>query len=226
VLLLDSEHVFEAGQQAARSGLSLAVHAIGDRANHEILNGYALLRRFEAQNHLPRLRHRIEHVQLLHPDDISRLAELDIIASVQPVHAISDIDIANRHWGSRSQYAYANKTLLDANTRLVFGSDAPVETPNPFLGLHAAVNRTRPSGYPGREGWHPEQRLSLEQALAAFTTGPAFAAGLEDRLGQLSPGFFADLIVLDDDPFAVPPENLHQCAPVATMVAGKWVWRQ
>ena len=89
-----------------------------------------------------------------------------------------------------------------------------------------AVNRTRPSGYPGREGWHPEQRLSLEQALAAFTTGPAFAAGLEDRLGQLSPGFFADLIVLDDDPFAVPPENLHQCAPVATMVAGKWVWRQ
>lgn len=226
VLLLDSEQVFEAGQQAAQSGLSLAVHAIGDRANHEILNGYALLRRFEAQNNLPRLRHRIEHGQLLHPDDLSRLAELDVIASVQPVHTISDIDIANRHWGSRSRYAYAYKTLLDANTRLAFGSDAPVETPNPFLGLHAAVNRTRPSGYPGHEGWHPEQRLSLEQALAAFTTGPAFAAGLEDRLGQLSPGYFADLIVLEDDPFATPPENLHQCGPAATMVAGKWVWRQ
>lgn len=225
VLQLNAEQVFEAGRQAAQSGLSLAVHAIGDRANHEILNGYALLRRFESQNNLPRLRHRIEHVQLLHPDDLTRLAELDVIASVQPVHAISDIDIANRHWGSRSRYAYAYKSLLDANTRLAFGSDAPVETPNPFLGLHAAVNRARPSGYPGREGWHPEQRLSLEQALAGFTTGPAFAAGLEDRLGRLQPGYFADLIVLDGDPFALPLENLHQYAPAATMVAGQWVWR-
>lgn len=225
VLLLDAEHVFETGQRAAQSGLSLAIHAIGDRANHEILNGYAMLRSFEMQNNLPRLRHRIEHVQLLHPDDLHRLADLAVIASVQPIHAISDMDIADRHWGNRSRFAYAYKTLLDANTKLAFGSDAPVETPNPFLGMHAAVNRTRPSGYPGSMGWYPEQRISLLQALAAYTTGPAFAAGLENSLGQLQPGYYADLIVLDADPFEMQSNEIQMLAPIATMVAGKWVWR-
>lgn len=225
VLLLDGEHIFETGQKAAGSGLSLAVHAIGDRANHEMLAGYAMLRAFEAQNRLPHLRHRIEHVQLLHPDDLRRLSELDIIASVQPIHAISDIDIANRHWSDRSQYAYAFRALLEAGTKLAFGSDAPVESPNPFIGLHAAVNRTRPNGYPQPQGWYPEQRISLDQALAGYTTGPAFAAGLENRLGQLRPGYYADLIVLPVDPFDVPPETLHSLQPGAAMVAGEWVWR-
>lgn len=225
VLLLDGEHIFETGQKAAGSGLSLAVHAIGDRANHEMLAGYAMLRAFEAQNRLPHLRHRIEHVQLLHADDLRRLSDLDIIASVQPIHAISDIDIANRHWGDRSQYAYPFHALLEAGTKIAFGSDAPVESPNPFIGLHAAVNRTRPNGYPQPQGWHPEQRISLDQALAGYTTGPAFAAGLENRLGQLRPGYYADLIVLPVDPFDIPPDTLHSLQPGAAMVAGEWVWR-
>lgn len=223
-LLLDAEQIAETGQKAAQGGLSLAIHAIGDRANHEVLNAYAQLRRFENDRRLPHLRHRIEHVQILHPDDIRRLAQLDVIASVQPIHATSDMLIADRFWGKRSSGAYAFRSLLDAHTRVAFGSDAPVELPNPFLGLHAAVTRRRPNGQPGSEGWFPEQRLTLAEALAGFTSGPAFAAGWENRLGQLAPGFYADLIVFDTDPFTAPANELFAVRPTATMVAGRWVW--
>lgn len=225
VLLLNQGDILEIGQQAARSGLSLAVHAIGDRANHEMINGFALLRNFEEQNQFPHLRHRIEHVQVLLPEDLHRLAELDIIASMQPIHATSDMDTADHYWGSRSRYAYAFHSLLDASTKMAFGSDAPVESPNPFLGMHAAVTRMRPSGYPGGQGWYPEQRITLEQALAGYTTGPAFAAGLERVHGQLMPGFYADMIILAEDPFTLMPESIYQLQPVATMVSGEWVWR-
>jgi predicted amidohydrolase YtcJ len=226
ILMLDNEEVFEHGQAATSNGLSMAIHAIGDRANHEVLLGYAQLRGFERQNGLPALRHRIEHVQVLHADDASRLAELGIIASVQPIHATSDMHTADRHWGKRSEGAYAFHSLLDQQTRLCFGSDAPVESPNPFLGLHAAVTRRRPDGSPAVDGWYPSQRLSLKQALHGFTEGAAFAAGLEDRLGLLAPGYFADLIVLEHDPFERPPDELHSVQPVATMVGGEWVWSE
>jgi predicted amidohydrolase YtcJ len=225
MLFLDSEQVFEYGQEAARSGIGLSIHAIGDRANHEVLNGYAHLRQYETQNHLPHLRHRIEHVQILHPEDLARLAALDVIASVQPIHATSDMYMADSFWGSRSAGAYAYRSLLDQGTHLAFGSDAPVENPNPFSGMHAAVTRTRWSGEPAPEGWYPQQRLTLEQALHAYTTGPAYAAGLETRLGQLAPGSLADLIVLPVDPYQVSPSDLHRIVPEATMVSGQWVWQ-
>lgn len=225
VLLLNQTDIFEIGQQASQSGLSLAIHAIGDRANHEMINGFASLRAYEEQYHLPHLRHRIEHVQVLRQEDLHRLAELDIIASMQPIHATSDMDTADHHWGIRSRYAYAFHSLLDVGTKVAFGSDAPVESPNPFLGMHAAVTRKRTSGYPGGLGWYPEQRISLDQALAGYTTGPAFAAGLERVHGQLMPGFFADLIVLAEDPFTLAPESIYQLQPVATMISGVWVWR-
>ncbi|HWQ05044.1 MAG TPA: amidohydrolase [Longilinea sp.] len=225
VLLLNRHNILETGQQAAKSGLSLAVHAIGDRANHEIINGFALLRDFEEQNHLPRLRHRIEHVQVLLLEDLHRLAELDIIASMQPIHATSDMDTADHYWGTRSQYAYAFNSLMDFGTKMAFGSDAPVESPNPFLGLHAAVTRKRTSGYPGGQGWYPEQRISLEKAMAGYTTGPAFAAGLEQVHGQIRTGFIADLIVLEEDPFGLAPDSIYSVQPIATMVSGEWVWR-
>lgn len=224
-LLMDSEQVFEAGQKAAAAGLSMAIHAIGDRANHEVLEGYAQLRQFEAQNGIPERRHRIEHVQILHEQDMNRLFELKVIASVQPIHATSDMEMADRYWGHRSSGAYAFNSLLRSGARLAFGSDAPVESPNPFLGLHAAVTRQRPNGEPGEMGWYPEQRLELFQALQAYTTGPAFAAGTEDRQGKLVPGYFADLILLETDPFTLPPRLLHAVKPLATMVAGEWVWQ-
>ncbi len=226
ILLLDSEQILEAGQQAAQSGLSLAIHAIGDRANHEVLNAYAQLRQHETEAHLPHLRHRIEHVQILHPQDYRRLADLGIIASVQPIHATSDMLMSDRFWGKRSAGAYAYGTLKRAGSSLAFGSDAPVEQPNPFWGLHAAVTRRRQDGSPHPEGWYPDQRLSLMDALSGFTTGAAFASYQENFLGQLSPGYLADMILLAEDPFESPLDEIFRLQPIATMVAGNWVWER
>jgi predicted amidohydrolase YtcJ len=225
MLIWDAEKLFEFGRQAAGYGFSLAVHAIGDRAIHEVLDGFARLRDYERLHGLPALRHRMEHVQTIHPQDAGRLAELGIIASMQPLHAPSDMFMADRLLGGRAALSYAWRTQLECGARLAFGSDAPVEHPNPFHGLHAAVTRRRADGSPGPDGWFPEQRLTFSSALEGFTSGPAYAAGMEDRLGRLSAGFLADLIVVETDPFTCDPAELYTIQPVATMVAGEWVWR-
>jgi len=224
ILNMDAEELFETGRQAVEGGLSMAVHAIGDRANHEVLDAYEQLRRFERDRNLPPLRHRIEHVQVLYPDDNGRLADLDIIASMQPIHATSDMHMADQYWGERAAFSYAWNIQLKNGARLAFGSDAPVESPNPFLGLHAAVTRQRADGSPGSDGWYPEQRLSMQQALEGFTLGPAYAAGMESRLGKLAPGYLADLIVLPQDLFTTPPSDLLEMESLGTMLGGEWVW--
>jgi predicted amidohydrolase YtcJ len=225
ILNMDGEELFEHGRQAADVGLSIAVHAIGDRAVHEVLDGFEQLRGYEQEHGFPALRHRIEHVQVIHPDDASRLGKMNIIASMQPIHATSDMLAADRYWGERARLAYAWRTQLDAGTLLAFGSDAPVESPNPFWGLYAAMTRRRADGTPGPDGWYPEQRLSFREALEGFTVGAAYVAGLEDRLGRLSPGYYADLIVLEGDPFMAPAESIYATQPGATMVGGEWVWQ-
>lgn len=231
MLFKDAEELFEHGRLAVENGLSLAVHAIGDRANHEVLKAFANLRNQGkwgiSQKPLPPgmdLRHRIEHVQLVHPDDAALLAELGLVASMQPIHATSDMETADRYWGPRTAFSYAFQTQLSHGAILAFGSDAPVESPNPFWGLHAAVTRRRSDGSPGPQGWHPEQRLSVAQALRAYTLGAAYAAGWEQRLGKLAPGYLADLLVLEDDPFNCQPECLREIRPLATMVGGEWVF--
>ncbi len=225
ILNMDAEHLFEIGCQAASSGLGLAVHAIGDRANHEVLNGLEQLRGYERENQLPAGRHRIEHVQVLHPEDAGRLAALDVTASMQPIHEPSDMYMADQYWGERTRLAYAWRTQIEHGARLAFGSDAPVETPNPFRGLHAAVTRQRLDGSPGPDGWHPEQRLSLLEAWNGFTAGPAYLAGMEKQAGRLAAGWLADLIVLERDPFACLPQDLAAMRPEATMAGGQWVWQ-
>jgi len=226
ILNMDAEELFEQGRRAVEVGLSMAVHAIGDRANHEVLDAYEQLRRFERDRGLPPLKHRIEHVQVIHPDDAARLAELDIIASMQPIHATSDMQMADRYWGERAALSYAWRTQLQSGAHLSFGSDAPVESPNPFLGLHAAVTRQRADGSPSPEGWHPQERLSLKEAIAAYTLGPAYVTGMETRLGMLSPGYLADLIVLPEDPFELAPSNLLEMSTTGTMLGGEWVWQE
>jgi predicted amidohydrolase YtcJ len=229
MLLLDSEALSEHGRLAVANGLSLAVHAIGDRAIHEVLDAFANLRAYEREKNVgsnPPLRHRIEHVQVIHPDDAHRLGELGIIASMQPIHAPSDMLMADRYWGKRAALSYAWRTQKEYGAVLAFGSDAPVESPNPFWGIHAAVTRQRLDGSPGKDGWYPEQRLTILEAIQGFTTGAAFAAGMEDRLGQLSPGFYADLIVLNENPFTCSTEFIPEIKPLATMVNGEWVFRQ
>jgi predicted amidohydrolase YtcJ len=220
---MDGEQLFEFARRAADVGLGMTVHAIGDRANHEVLNAYEQLRAYETEKGLPHLRHRIEHVQVLHPDDAPRLAKLDVIASMQPIHATSDMRMADTYWGERTSLAYALKTQLDAGAHMAFGSDAPVETPNPFRGIHAALTRRRADGSPGPAGWHPEQRLSLQQAIEGFTIGAAYAAYSENRQGRLARGMLADLIVLKNDPFTCDPDEVKDIKSSATMVAGEWV---
>ncbi len=227
IQMLEEEDILQFSLKAAEHGLSMAIHAIGDRANRTVLNAFQRVREQEEKRDLPSLRHRIEHVQLLHPQDVGRLAELKIIASMQPIHATSDMDTAQQYWGERSRYAYAWRSLLDHGTRLAFGSDAPVEVPNPFLGLYAAVSRRKPNGDTGGgEGWVPQQRISLMEALQAYTTGPAYAAGREDQQGKLMPGYWADCIVLEEDPFSTLAAQLPDMQPVRTMVNGEWVWHR
>jgi predicted amidohydrolase YtcJ len=226
ILNMDGEELFEYGRKAAQVGLGLTVHAIGDRANHEVLDAYEQLRSYEKEYNLPALRHRIEHVQVIHPDDAARLGKMNIIASMQPIHATSDMLMADAFWGERSRLAYAWRTQLENGARLALGSDAPVESPNPFLGLHAAMTRRRADGAPSIHGWYPEQRLTLAEAWEGFTLGPAYAANMENRLGRLAPGYLADLIVLDasQDPFTCQPDDLLEMQSSATMVGGEWVY--
>ena len=214
--------------RANAAGIACAVHAIGDAACHMVLNA------FEKSAHaapgpgagggLRGLRNRIEHVQLLHPDDLGRLARLGIVASMQPLHATSDMLIAERYWGARCAGAYAWKSLLDEGTALAFGSDCPVEIPDPLAGIHAAVTRRRADGSPGPGGWRPEQRLSVEQAVGAYTMGAAYAAGREEELGSIAPGKLADLTVLDRDIFSIDPQEIRNTKVSATMVGGRLVW--
>jgi len=225
MLLLDREAVFAIGCQAGEAGIALAVHAIGDRAVHEVLRGLARLREHERASGWPARRHRIEHLQTIHPADLGRLAELGVIASMQPVHAVSDMQMAESYLGERCAYSYAARLQLEHGAVLAFGSDAPVEVPDPFLGLHAAVTRRRLDGSPGAAGWHPELRMEAGRALEAFTLGPAYAAGVEERLGRLAVGCLADLIVLAQDPLSCDPDQLHRIRPQATMLDGEWVWQ-
>jgi predicted amidohydrolase YtcJ len=144
---------------------------------------------------------------------------------MQPLHATSDMTMVDQYWGERAALSYAWNTQLQKGVELAFGSDAPVDSPNPFLGLHAAVTRQRADGSPGPEGWYPEQRLSIQRAIEGYTLGPAYAAGTEDRSGKLAPGYLADMILLEQDPFVIPPTDLPEIVPKGTMVGGEWVWR-
>lgn len=209
---------------ASAAGLPSTIHAIGDRAVCEVLNVYETVRREEAaRGEAPETRrHRIEHVQIIHPSDVHRLAELKIIASMQPIHATSDYRMADRYWGERSKLAYNARVQIDQGVVVAFGSDSPVEQFDPFEGIYAAVTRCRADGTPGPEGWYPEARLTVEEALRGFTQGPAYAAGMENRLGKLAPGYLADLVVLDQDLYNIPPEQIRDIQVEATMVDGAW----
>jgi predicted amidohydrolase YtcJ len=202
-------------REGARAGFPIAVHAIGDLANREALDAFEATR--EAWQPLG-LRQRIEHAQLLAPEDVPRFAELGIAASVQFSHAPSDRDLADRFWGGLESEPYAFRSLLDSGAVLVNGSDAPIEELDPLLGIRAGVARTLDE----RKAWHPEQALTVEQALHATTVAPAWLARDERRRGKLVPGYLADLVVLDRDPLACEPEELAEVQVVATMLGGAW----
>ncbi len=295
ILTMGPEELQNIAQRAIAGRVALAIHAIGDRANALTLD--ALEAATQGAPHFPNLvasaareqpggRNRIEHVQLITPEDQRRLARLGVVASMQPIHAPHDSVMAERYWGGRVAHAYAWRSLLDAGAVLAFGSDAPVEPFNPLLGLYAAITRrqeprsgdprltlksgdlrptleprsgdlrlTLKSGdprltlkeprsgdprltsksRPTLKGWHEEQRLTLEEAIRAYTWGPAYAVAMEDRLGLLAPGYYADLVVLDRtwhrqqneklDYSPPSPATLLETQIQRTMVGGKWRYR-
>ncbi len=211
--------------RANGAGLSVAVHAIGDAANRIVLDAIAAAQANTPSAMRPALPNRIEHVQLLHADDLPRLAQLGVVASMQPIHATSDMDMAERYWGRRCELAYAWQSVLGSGARLAFGSDAPVETMSPLAGIHAAVTRRRADGSPSAEGWIPAQRVSVGQAVHAYTLGAAHASGEAHLKGSLTPGKLADLVVLSHDIFQVPPEEIAAARVEMTVLDGRIVHR-
>jgi len=196
---------------ALQNGIAVGIHANGSKANRLVLNAFEKNSRFI---NIPRARSRIEHAQLLHPDDISRFKKLGVIASMQPFHAISDCDLAERFWGSRARYSYAWRSLLNSGAQLIFGSDAPVEDPDPLPSLHAAVHRTN---------WKDRsETISPLEALVAYTTAPAYASSESAERGSLGPGKLADLTFFSEDPIATAFKGIRV---TGTMINGEFVFR-
>ena len=216
---------------ADAAGLQVAIHAIGDRANRLLLDIYeevgaqkAPAGAAGASRSTADRRFRIEHAQHVHPDDIPRFAELGVIASMQPYHAIDDGRWAEEVIGpERARTTYAFRSLLDAGARVAFGSDWYVAPPTPLEGIYAAVTRRTLDGA-NPNGWMPLQRISVEEALAAYTRGGAYASFEEDVKGTLEPGKLADLVVLDRDITAIAPEEIADATVRTTIVGGRIVW--
>jgi hypothetical protein len=215
VEITSRDELAEIVRRGAEAGWPVAVHAIGDRANGEALDAFEETREVWAPLGL---RQRIEHAQLLAPEDVGRFGELGVAASVQFSHAPSDRDLADRFWAGKTAGAYAYRSLWDSGTVVANGSDAPIEELDPLAGVVAGVLRTLDE----RPAWHLEQALGIEEALVATCVTPAWLAYDEHRRGKLVPGYLADLVVLDRDPVAIPPEELPDVHVVATMVGGRW----
>ena len=201
---------------AAKLGLPMAIHAIGDRAISNVLDCY------EKAPALPfPRRHRIEHVQLMRRKDIPRLKRLNITASVQPSHCPSDIKLIEKYWGKRGRNCYIFKSLLSAGIPLAFGSDAPIEPLNPIAGIDAAVNR-KAAGM--KKPFYPDECLSIAEAVYGFTAGAAYAVGQEFERGRLLPGYMADFIVLSDDIYKTAHSKTKSIEILATILNGKAVF--
>lgn len=221
-LLQQRPEAFRENVRAAlRCGFQVNTHAIGDRGNRIVLDTYAAV-----QDRLGATlgRHRVEHAQILAPGDFPRFAALDVIASMQPTHATSDMYWAENRLGpDRIEGAYAWRSLLDRGARLAFGSDFPVEAVNPLLGFYAAVTRQDAERYP-EGGWHSEERLTRREALRGFTLDAAYATFQEDDLGALAPGTLADFVILSRDIMKVPPFQILDTEVVATYLGGERIY--
>jgi predicted amidohydrolase YtcJ len=219
---LTDAQLLDQATKAASQGHQLAIHAIGDAANAQVISTYEKLSASYGNSR----RWRIEHVQIVDPADIPRLKPAGIIASMQPVHQTSDRTMAEARLDApRLQGAYAWQTIVKSGVPLAFGSDFPVESPNPFPGLMAAVSRQDLNGQPPG-GWLPQERVSFEQALGGFTRGAAYASFAEDKIGSLEPGKWADFVIVDRDVSRVDPQSLGRTQVMETWVAGKKVWER
>ena len=210
-------------EKAMRKGYQVNVHAIGDAGNRQILDGYQEL---VSKTATSGLRHRIEHAQVVALTDIPRFRQIGVIPSMQPTHATSDMNMAEQRVGpERIKGAYAWRSFLKQGSRIACGSDFPVESPNPFYGLHAAVTRQSAANLPAA-GWHKEQAMTLNEAFRCFTLDAAFAGHQENQVGSLEAGKWADFIVIDRDMFTIAPADIRKIGVLQTWVAGKQVFQK
>lgn len=221
LLFIEAEELSAVVDEAVTKGFQVGVHAIGTRANQIVLDAYEqALQRPGARD----LRNRVEHSQILVPADIPRYAELGVVASMQPTHQTSDMFMAEKRLGpDRLDGGYAWQKLLASGAVLALGSDFPVEPPDPVYGFHAAVTRQNRMNEPA-SGWRDGDALTLEQTLRGFTLDAAWAARQEDTLGSLEPGKWADFVLLEQDPFEIPPEDLWKIEVAETWVNGERVY--
>lgn len=243
LVVTPTETLNELAVRANKAGFPMSVHAIGDRAVREVLDVLSEQPAFEQGSRgageqggerissapLPprppaALPHRIEHVQTIHPDDLPRLSQAGIVASVQPVHLLTDWPVANKNWGWRARYTYAFRSLLNHGTRLALGSDAPVAPLNPMLGIYAAVARQDERGEPAG-GWYPEERLTVAEAIEGYTQGPAYLSGKQAVQGSVTPGKWADLVMLSQDLFEISPDQIPDTKAEMTIFEGQVVYQ-
>ncbi len=222
--LMDPAELESAVNRADRAGLAVRIHVIGDRANREVIS---IFERLEANRSYkgPAVPHRLEHVQMIRPEDLIRLGRLGLAACVQPHNMILDINMIDECVGSKGKWTYAFGNILKAGVLTLFGSDAPVADPNPLFNIHAAVTRQRRDGTPSG-GWYPESRVSVDEAVKAYTVSPARAYGLENELGSLTPGKRADLIVLDANIYECDPQKIGEAQVDLTVFDGRVVHRR
>jgi len=210
---LSTKRIHDIARKASKIGMPLAVHAIGDEAVSNVLDALEKAPRLKSGG-----RHRIEHLQLIRRKDIKRLQANNIVASMQPSHCPSDIDLMHKYWGSRSKNAFIFNTLQKKGIDLAFGSDVPIEPINPIDGIASAVRRARRGS---RKTFYPEERISTLEAVKGFTVGAAIASGQVKNRGLLIPGYPADFVILSEDIFKVAPGRIYDIKVLATFIDGK-----
>ena len=224
VAVCSMEEMGQALEKADKAGLTACVHAIGDRAVKELIDLFESLKtRGRGLDHPAP--HRIEHCQMIRPQDVERLSRLKVVASVQPLHVPDDIVVHDQYLGEKAAWVYTFRSLMEAGVPVIFGSDAPVSDPNPLWGIHAAATRQRQDGTPAG-GWYPEERISVDQAVRAYTLAPALATGQGHLLGSISPGKLADLIVLDRDIFSIDTQEIASAQVDLTVFDGRVVFER
>jgi predicted amidohydrolase YtcJ len=209
--------------EADRMGFQIGIHAIGDEGNHWVLNAYTKAQQVNGKRDS---RHRIEHAQVIAAEDMPRFASLGVVASMQPTHCITDKRFAEKRIGTaRCRGAYAWRSLLNAGVAVAFGTDYPVEPINPLEGLYAAVTRKDRAGEPG-DGWFPEQKLTMAEAIRLYTLDAAYAEFMEGRKGMLKEGYLGDAVMFHEDLLTLPPERIMTAHVDYTIVGGKIVYHQ
>ncbi len=223
LLFYTTQQLIPMFEKVSGNGFQINIHAIGDMANRAALDAFDSL---SSQGGKAGLRHRIEHAQVVALTDIPRFKSLDLIASMQPTHATSDMNMAEARVGiHRIRGAYAWRTFMDQGTIIASGSDFPVEAVNPFFGLYSAVTRMDFDGNPPG-GWYPEHLMSRAEALKSFTLDAAYSGHMEDVTGSLEVGKYADFILIDRDYFEVPAQEIHQIQVMQTWVGGKQMYQR